>query len=94
MQAQEPRAQTEASPISVYEVHAGSWMRLEQEGNRSLDWTELADRLIPYVQAWASPTSSFCRSRNIRSEAHGVISRSAFSRPPVATGRRRTLRNS
>jgi 1,4-alpha-glucan branching enzyme len=41
--------QTENSPISVYEVHAGSWMRLEQEGNRSLDWTELADRLIPYV---------------------------------------------
>ena len=41
--------QTETSPISVYEVHAGSWMRLEQEGNRSLDWTELADRLIPYV---------------------------------------------
>ncbi|MDF2687100.1 MAG: glgB, partial [Microvirga sp.] len=41
--------QTAASPISVYEVHAGSWMRLEQEGNRSLDWTELADRLIPYV---------------------------------------------
>ncbi|MBJ6125015.1 1,4-alpha-glucan branching protein GlgB [Microvirga splendida] len=41
--------QSETSPISVYEVHAGSWMRLEQEGNRSLDWTELADRLIPYV---------------------------------------------
>jgi 1,4-alpha-glucan branching enzyme len=41
--------QTETSPISVYEVHAGSWMRLEKEGNRSLDWTELADRLIPYV---------------------------------------------
>ena len=41
--------QTATSPISVYEVHAGSWMRLEQEGNRSLDWTELADRLIPYV---------------------------------------------
>jgi 1,4-alpha-glucan branching enzyme len=48
MQARAAR-QTENSPISVYEVHAGSWMRLEQEGNRSLDWTELADRLIPYV---------------------------------------------
>jgi 1,4-alpha-glucan branching enzyme len=41
--------QTENAPISVYEVHAGSWLRLEEEGNRSLDWTELADRLIPYV---------------------------------------------
>jgi 1,4-alpha-glucan branching enzyme len=41
--------QTENAPISVYEVHAGSWLRLEKEGNRSLYWTELADRLIPYV---------------------------------------------
>jgi 1,4-alpha-glucan branching enzyme len=41
--------QTEDAPISVYEVHPGSWLRLADEGNRSLDWTELADRLIPYV---------------------------------------------
>jgi 1,4-alpha-glucan branching enzyme len=41
--------QCQNAPISVYEVHAGSWLRLPEEGNRSLDWTELADRLIPYV---------------------------------------------
>lgn len=41
--------QAEDAPISVYEVHAGSWLRLAQDGNRDLDWTELADRLIPYV---------------------------------------------
>ncbi|MBL0407376.1 1,4-alpha-glucan branching protein GlgB [Microvirga aerilata] len=41
--------QSESAPISVYEVHAGSWLHLPEEGNRSLDWTELADRLIPYV---------------------------------------------
>jgi 1,4-alpha-glucan branching enzyme len=41
--------QTETAPVSVYEVHAGSWLRLAEEGSRSLDWTELADRLIPYV---------------------------------------------
>jgi 1,4-alpha-glucan branching enzyme len=45
--------QTENAPISVYEVHAGSWLRLAEEGNRSLDWTELADRLIPYVSGLA-----------------------------------------
>ena len=33
-------------PISIYEVHAGSWQR---EGERFLTWDELADRLIPYV---------------------------------------------
>jgi 1,4-alpha-glucan branching enzyme len=41
--------QSERAPISVYEVHAGSWLRLSDEGNRSLDWAELSARLIPYV---------------------------------------------
>jgi 1,4-alpha-glucan branching enzyme len=35
------------APISVYEVHLGSWQRAE--GNRYLTYAELADRLIPYV---------------------------------------------
>ncbi|WP_353642216.1 1,4-alpha-glucan branching protein GlgB [Mesorhizobium sp. WSM2239] len=34
-------------PISVYEVHAGSWQR-HPDGS-FLSWDELADRLIPYV---------------------------------------------
>lgn len=34
-------------PMSVYEVHAGSWMR--DENNKELGWEELGDRLIPYV---------------------------------------------
>ena len=37
------------SPISIYEVHAGSWRRKEDEGNRYLSYAELADELIPYV---------------------------------------------
>ncbi|WP_442970635.1 1,4-alpha-glucan branching protein GlgB [Roseomonas sp. USHLN139] len=36
-----------SQPISVYEVHAGSWMR--GDGNRELSWEELGDRLIPYL---------------------------------------------
>ncbi len=38
------------APLSVYEVHAGSWLRVRDEGNRSLTWRELADRLVPYVE--------------------------------------------
>ncbi len=38
------------SPISIYEVHAGSWMRVPEEGNRSLTWGELGERLVPYVK--------------------------------------------
>jgi 1,4-alpha-glucan branching enzyme len=35
------------SPISIYEVHLGSWCR--REGNRQLTYLELADTLLPYV---------------------------------------------
>jgi 1,4-alpha-glucan branching enzyme len=35
------------SPISIYEVHLGSWRR--KDGNRQLTYLELADTLLPYV---------------------------------------------
>ena len=44
-----PARQGPTAPISIYEVHAGSWLRLPEEGNRGLDWSELAERMIPYV---------------------------------------------
>ncbi len=33
-------------PLSIYELHAGSWQWVE---NRAPTWDELADRLIPYI---------------------------------------------
>jgi len=36
--------------MSVYEVHPGSWKRVEAEDNRPLSYLELADDLIPYVK--------------------------------------------
>ena len=36
------------SPMSIYEVHAGSWRRHEDGG--FLSYTELAEQLIPYVK--------------------------------------------
>ena len=38
-----------ASPMSIYEVHAGSWMRAPEQGNRWLTWRELAHKLADYV---------------------------------------------
>jgi 1,4-alpha-glucan branching enzyme len=35
------------SPISIYEVHVGSWRR--KEGNQQLTYLELANTLLPYV---------------------------------------------
>ena len=37
------------APISVYEVHLGSWMRNHEEGNRWFSYRELAPRLAAYV---------------------------------------------
>jgi 1,4-alpha-glucan branching enzyme len=37
-------------PMSIYEVHAGSWRRKPEELGRSLTWRELADELVPYVK--------------------------------------------
>jgi 1,4-alpha-glucan branching enzyme len=38
------------SPVSIYEVHLGSWRRVPEQGDRWLTYTELADQLIPYVK--------------------------------------------
>jgi 1,4-alpha-glucan branching enzyme len=38
------------APVSIYEVHLGSWRRMADDGNRWLTWDELADTLIPYAQ--------------------------------------------
>ena len=37
------------APMSIYEVHIGSWMRIPQEENRSLSYREIAPRLAEYV---------------------------------------------
>ena len=38
------------SPISIYEVHLGSWRRVLAEGNRSLTYRELAIELAEHVK--------------------------------------------
>jgi 1,4-alpha-glucan branching enzyme len=39
-----------AAPVSIYEVHLGSWRRKPEEDNRWLTYRELADELVPYVK--------------------------------------------
>ncbi|MBI1869678.1 MAG: 1,4-alpha-glucan branching protein GlgB [Chlamydiae bacterium] len=36
-------------PISIYEVHLGSWRRVPEEGNRPLRYREVAPLLVDYV---------------------------------------------
>lgn len=43
------RKQALDRPISIYELHAGSWDRVVEEGGRWLGWTELAPRLADHM---------------------------------------------
>ena len=46
-------------PMSIYEVHLGSWMRVPEEGNRSLTYREMAPHAGRLRRpAWASRTWS------------------------------------
>ncbi|MFH0342919.1 MAG: 1,4-alpha-glucan branching protein GlgB [Chromatiales bacterium] len=38
------------APLSIYELHLGSWRRVPEEENRSLSYREMARRLADYVQ--------------------------------------------
>jgi 1,4-alpha-glucan branching enzyme len=42
-------ANTTHAPISIYEVHLGSWMRVPEEHNRPLTYRETAPRLADHV---------------------------------------------
>jgi 1,4-alpha-glucan branching enzyme len=42
---------TVRAPISIYELHLGSWRRKPEDGNRPLTYRELAEQLPDYVKA-------------------------------------------
>jgi len=37
-------------PMSIYEVHLGSWARVPEEGNRPLNFREIAPKLVEHVR--------------------------------------------
>ncbi len=48
MASREQRSTADA-PVAIYEVHLGSWMRVPEDGNRSLTYLEIAPLLIDHV---------------------------------------------
>ncbi|MBM3776782.1 MAG: 1,4-alpha-glucan branching protein GlgB [Acidimicrobiia bacterium] len=38
-------------PMSIYELHAGSWRRVPEDGGRPLSYRELAETLVPYLRS-------------------------------------------
>ena len=47
--AQRARRAALDAPVSIYEVHLGSWRRVPEDGNRSLTYLELAEQLPAYA---------------------------------------------
>ncbi|MDH4557463.1 1,4-alpha-glucan branching protein GlgB [Pseudomonas sp. BN417] len=45
--AQRARHQAQDQPLAIYELHPGSWQRVDE---RPPSWAELAERLIPYIR--------------------------------------------
>lgn len=43
------KRQTATSPIAIYEVHPGSWMRPDGDTQGTIDWAALTERLVPYT---------------------------------------------
>ncbi|MBN1575523.1 MAG: 1,4-alpha-glucan branching protein GlgB [Chitinispirillaceae bacterium] len=48
--AQRKRRNGLDAPLSIYEVHLGSWRRLPEENNRSLTYRELAPKLVEHCR--------------------------------------------
>ncbi len=46
---QRRRLNAAQGPLSIYEVHLGSWRRVPEENNRSLSYREIAPRLADYA---------------------------------------------
>jgi 1,4-alpha-glucan branching enzyme len=47
--ASRPALNERHAPISIYEVHLGSWRRKGEDGRHQLSYRELADSLVPYA---------------------------------------------
>jgi 1,4-alpha-glucan branching enzyme len=47
--AERPVRQGFRAPVSIYEVHLGSWRRSPEEGHRLLNYREIAEQLADYV---------------------------------------------
>src|SRR5699024_10812457 len=47
---QRRQRQSYDQPMSIYEIHSGSWKRKEHKASEFLTYRELANKLIPYVK--------------------------------------------
>ena len=48
--ANRDKANSFDAPLTIYELHLGSWRNCPEEDNRFLTYNELAEQLVPYVK--------------------------------------------
>ena len=68
------KRQASDAPISIYEVHIGSWLKKPPAFDGTL-WDFTTEKLVPYLVEMGSAHLGSCRSPNIPSVVRGVISR-------------------
>ncbi len=78
------------APMSIYEVHLGSWRRVPEEGNRSLTYRELAPPLAEYVKEMGFTHVELLPVMEHPFYGSWGYQSPATSRRPAATARRRT----
>ena len=79
------------APMSIYEVHLGSWRRVPEDGNRSLSYREIAPPLAEYVQQHGLHARRAAAGHGAPVlRLLGLPDAPATSRRPAATARRRT----
>jgi 1,4-alpha-glucan branching enzyme len=81
-------------PISVYEVHLGSWKRKPEDANRPLSYRELAPQLADYAVEMGFTHIEVMPLAEHPSTARGAIRSRASSRRRIVSARRRTSRGS
>ena len=82
-----------SAPMSIYEVHLGSWMRVPEEGHRWLTYRELAPKLAalrPKQMGFTHVEFLPVIGASVR-RLLGLPDRRATLRPPAASARRRTF---
>ena len=91
--AKRARGDDRRKPISIYEVHLGSWAAHPGGGQPPPDLSRTRRPPRALCEAtWASRISRCCRSPSSPTTDLGAISRCRCSRRPAASGRRRISR--
>ncbi len=86
LDARPQRANALDAPLSIYEVHLGSWMRSPDNPGGFLGYRELAPQLAEYAKRLGFTHVELMPSPSIRSTARGATRRTGYFAPTSRYG--------